>query len=149
MQMDGIHLVRPGHTWSSTYRMLRVVLLWLLMMLIKMLLFILLRRALWLDLVLLHRSGRGCGCPRTTSRTPPEALGLCLSQHRHLPSSLPSFRFIRYSTRKNVNCKIVTHHQVKLMGHVHYTLHVPDDIDRPLNVAPQSCWQDTGLPYWW
>ena len=74
MQMDRIllviRLVRPGHTWSSTY-LWKVALVWLLMILLRMMFFILLHHVLWLDLEPFLRNVRVCGCPRMTSRTHP------------------------------------------------------------------------------
>ena len=85
MQMTGIPLVRSGHTWSSTYRMLTVVLVWLL--LLRILLFILLRHTLWLDLVPLPRNVRVCGYPRMTLRTHPHGPRPHESWYPQCPSS--------------------------------------------------------------
>ena len=67
-QMVGTRLVRPGHTWSCTSRILRVSLGWLWTILLRMWFFILLRHGSCLDSVFSLRNVRTCGCPRMTSR---------------------------------------------------------------------------------
>ena len=62
MLMDGILLVRPGHTWFSTYLILTAVLVCNLMILLRMLCFILLCHTLWFGLEHFPRNVRVCGC---------------------------------------------------------------------------------------